>query len=82
MKKIFAIIMLLAIAITMCGCNKQVIDTDYQFNYAIIFLPDGSQIEGSVSKWNDYADSDMVQVKINGTTYLTHSANVILMNKK
>ena len=82
MKKIIAIILTLVLTIALCGCNKQVIDTDYQFNYAIIFLPDGSQIEGEVTKWNDYADSDMVQVKINGTTYLTHSANVILMNKK
>lgn len=64
--------------LTSCGFNKQIIDLDYHFNYAIIFLPNGEKIEGKVSSWNDYEQSDMVQVKINGVTYLTHSSNVIL----
>ena len=61
--------------------NKQIIDLDYHFNYAIIFLPDGEKIEGKVSSWNDYEESDMIQVKIDGVTYLTHSANVILESR-
>lgn len=80
MKKSICIILILAMALTLmaCGYNKQILDLDYKFNYAIIFLPDGNRIEGKVSSWNDYEASDMIQVKIDGVTYLTHSSNVIL----
>lgn len=80
MKKLISIILALAMifAFSACGYNKQIIDLDYKFNYAIIFLPDGTTIEGEVSSWNDYEASDMIQVKIDGVTYLTHSSNVIL----
>lgn len=80
MKKLISIILILAIIFTFsaCGYNKQIVDLDYKFNYAIIFLPDGTTIEGKVSSWNDYEASDMIQVKIDGITYLTHSSNVIL----
>lgn len=84
MKKLVAIILILAMIFTLsaCGYNKQIIDLDYKFNYAIIFLPDGTTIEGEVSSWNDYEASDMIQVKIDGVTYLIHSANVILEARK
>lgn len=80
MKRIIAAILVLifALLLTGCGFNKQIIDLDYHYNYAIIFLPDGDKIEGKVTSWNDYEQSDMLQVKINGVTYLTHSSNVIL----
>ena len=80
-KKIAAALLALIVAIgflTSCGYNKQIIDLDYKYNYAIIFLPDGDRIEGKVTSWNDYEQSDMIQVKIDGVTYLTHSSNVIL----
>ena len=69
---------ILVLSLSSCGYNKQLIDLNYNFNYAIIFLPDGDRIEGKVSTWNDYEQSDMIQVKINGIMYLTHSSNVIL----
>ena len=80
MKKLLSIILIFAIIFTLsaCGYNKQILDLDYKFNYAIIFLPDGSTIEGKVTSWNDYEESDMIQVKIDGITYLTHSSNIIL----
>jgi uncharacterized lipoprotein NlpE involved in copper resistance len=60
-----------------CG-NRQIVDTSYTFKKAII--------EGvgtvEVSSWCDYDESDMVQVKAkDGTVYLTHSSNVILISK-
>ena len=83
MKRLICILMVLVLVFMLIGCgyNKQLIDLDYKFNYAIIFLPDGSTIEGKVSSWNDYKESDMIQVKIDGVTYLTHSSNVILEAK-
>ena len=83
MKKIIA--MLLAIiailSITLLsGCNKQLMDLTYSYEYAIIGLPNGEVVEGKVSSWTDYEDGDQLQVKINGKTYLVHSSNVVLIS--
>jgi hypothetical protein len=66
-----------------CTCmgNKQMFDFNYSFNYAIIELPNGQIVEGSIDTWNDYEDGDQIQVKINGVTYLVHSSKCVLMSK-
>ena len=63
-----------------CG-NMQLMDTTYSFDTAIIFLPDGESVEGKVDGWMDFENSDMIQVKIDDKTYLTHSSNVVLITK-
>ena len=71
----------LAIGMMICatGCNKQFIDLTYKYNKAIISLPNGEVVEGKVTSWTDYEDGDQIQLKINGTTYLVHSEDVVLM---
>lgn len=51
MKKIisFVLVLIMIFTFSACGYNKQIIDLVYKFNYAIIFLPDGTTIEGEVS---------------------------------
>lgn len=67
---------------TLSGCgNRQLFDTTYTFDRAIISMPDGSIISGTVSSWKDYEDGDQIQVVIDGTTYLVHSSNIVLMNE-
>lgn len=82
-KKITKVIALVAliilIIVTLCGCNKDMFDTVYSYDTAIVQLPDGTIVEGKVDNWTDYADGDQIQVKIDGTTYLVHSSNVALM---
>lgn len=73
-----AFIMLLALSA--CG-NRQLIDTTYTFNKAIISLPDGTVVEGEVTSWKDYEDGDQIQVVIDGTTYLLHASNVALVSE-
>jgi len=51
----------------------------YNFNRAIIVLDDGTKIEGEVQSWRDYDDSDQLQIKIDGKTYLTAAENVLLI---
>lgn len=80
MKKIICILLAVIMIIAMTGCNRQLIDTTWSFERAVIFLPDGEKIEGRVSSWRDYESSDMIQVAINGNQYLTHSSNVILIS--
>lgn len=77
---IVCILLVIVTIIAMTGCNRQLIDTTWSFERAVIFLPDGEKIEGKVSSWRDYEESDMIQVAIDGNQYLTHSANVILIS--
>lgn len=80
MKKSIAVIALLILAAALLsGCNRTVFDTTYNFDEAIVFLPNGELIQGKVQTWRDFGDGDQIQVKIDGKTYLTHSANVVLI---
>ena len=83
MKKLIALLLAI-IALLSClvlsGCNKQLVDLTYSYEYAILSLPNGEVIEGKVSSWTDFEDGDQIQVKINGKTYLVHSSNVVLIS--
>lgn len=82
MKKFLAIlIMTLLMATTLTSCNKQIFDTTYSFDKAIISLPSGEIIEGKIDSWTDYEDGDQIQVKINGVVYLVHSSDVVLIKE-
>lgn len=79
MKKIAVVIMLILAALLATGCNKQIVDFNYSFNRAIIKLPNGQVIDGEISSWRDFDDGDQIQLKINGSTYLTHISNVVMI---
>lgn len=83
MKKRFIICIIIVLILTMCfmtACNTQLVDVTWNFNRAIIKLPNGEIIEGKVDSWKNFEDGDQVQVKIEGVTYLTFSANVVLIS--
>ena len=42
---------------------------------------EGSVISGKIESWKDYDDGDQIQVKIDGTTYLVHSVNIVLIKE-
>ena len=67
------------VSLAACG-NKQLFDTTYTFNRAILSLPDGTVITGTVESWTDFADGDQIQVVIDGTTYLVHSSAIALIS--
>ena len=71
---------ILFIYMLLSGCNKQVFDTTYKYDRAIIQLPDGTVIDGKVQSWTDFEDGDQIQVKIDGVTYLVHSSDIALIN--
>ena len=79
-KKIVAFLLGLTLTIsTLIGCgNKDVWDTVYTFDYAIIKLPNGEVVEGKVQSWCDY-EGEQLQVKINGETYLTCTQSCTLI---
>ena len=85
MNKIIAILLVAVVVLSMAliatGCNKQLVDLTYSYEYAIIGLPNGETVEGKVSSWSDFEEGDQIQVKIDGKTYLVHSSNIVLISK-
>lgn len=72
----------LALGSTMVSCgNVTMFDTTYSFERVMIAMPDGTVVEGECTSWLDFENSDMVQVTVDGKTYLTHSANVVLISE-
>ena len=80
-RKFFVVAASIIMIFSMTGCNKQVVDITYSYNYAIIGLPNGEVIEGKVQSWTDFEDGDQIQVKIDGKQYLVHSSNVALISE-
>lgn len=70
--------LLVVLMLMLTGCNQQVIDLNYKFDYAWISLPNGECVEGKVQSWTDYEDGDQIQVKIDGITYLTDTTRCVM----
>ena len=49
------------------------------FTYAYVVLDGQEIVQGAITQWRDYNDSDVVQVLVNGKFYLTHYSNVVLI---
>ena len=82
MRKMIVFVMLVtALVLSFTACNKQIIDTVYKYDRAIIYLPDGTVVEGKVQSWTDFEDGDQIQVKIDGVTYLVHSSDIALIKE-
>ena len=77
---ILALVLVLASALFLTACNKQMVDLTYSYERAILSLPNGEVIEGKVSSWTDFEDGDQIQVRIDGKTYLVHSSNIVLIS--
>ena len=83
MKKIIAVLLVLIFAIFLTGCgNMQILDTTFHFDYGTVYSPGGEIIaQGKVEAWRDFEGVDLLQVKIDGITYLTHSGDIILEDR-
>ena len=77
---VLLLVTILVTVLVMSGCNKQMVDLTYSYEYAIIGLPNGETVEGKVTSWTDFEDGDQIQVRIDGKTYLVHSSNVVLIS--
>lgn len=80
-KKVSILALVIMMGVTISACNKQIIDTTYKYDKAIIAFPNGEVVEGAISSWTDYEDGDQIQVKINGVSYLVHSSNIVLISE-
>ena len=83
MRKLIVVLILAALLLALfTGCNRPFVDTVWTFDRAQIRMPDGTVVSGKVEAWRDFEDGDMLQVKIDGQVYLTHSKNVVLWTDK
>lgn len=73
------LILIIGVIAVTAGCNRQLLDTTWKFDRAIICLPNGEIVEGKVDSWKDFDDGDQLQIKIEGVTYLVHANNVALI---
>lgn len=80
MNKIKVALTTAVLSAVLMGCNKQIVDLTYTYNYAVIQLPNGEVIEGKIQSWTDY-EGEQLQIKIDDVIYLCSSYNCVLMNK-
>lgn len=84
MKKLVSVLVL-ALLLTCTGCNYvgyDIVDTNYHFDKAIIRMPDNSTIEVEIKKWADSENGEQITITAtDGTRYLVHSANVVLIEE-
>ena len=73
---------LLVLIMCMCsGCgNRDMWDTNYTFDRAVIEMPGGEVVEVEIKQWRDY-DGEQVQIIAkDGTIYLVSTYNCVLIN--
>ena len=69
----------LATALSLSGCNREVLDMNLKFNRALVKWPDGTVKELNIRKWRGYA-GDQIQIKaMDGNSYLISSLNAVLI---
>lgn len=81
MKKLIAATLLITLLATLCGCgNKDMFDTVYTYNKAIVKMPDDTSKEIQIKKWRDYEDGEQIQIEdMQGNIYLVNSVNCVLI---
>lgn len=81
---IVAGVLLTIMTLLLKGCNRQIVDLNWDFRRAVV--RDGfGNLSGTVNikSWRDYDQSDMVQITTDkGQVILTHSTNIILLRDK
>lgn len=82
MKKIASIAaVLLLLAAVLTGCNYSLIDTKYDFDYAVVRWPDGTVETLEIRSWKDY-DGEQIQITdVMGNTYVVNSVNCVLVDE-
>ena len=79
--RITAIAIIIAAVLSFAGCNYQFIDMTYDFDKAIIKMPDDTVKEVRVSSWTDY-DGEQIQIEdTDGNIYVVSSYNCILIKE-
>ena len=81
MKKVFMALTLAATMLCFSGCGEPIENPETDFDKGMIKLSDGKVISGDVDDIEglENAKDELVWVKINGKTYVTHISNITLI---
>lgn len=79
MKKLLLLSLLLSSTL-LIGCNKQILDTTWKFDKAIIVIGD-KEIEVDIDSWSDYDDTTIQIKSKDGKVYLTDSKNILMIKE-
>lgn len=81
-KKIAVGLCTLSMVFTLCSCgNKDMWDTNYTYNTAIISWPDGTAKTIEIKQWKDYDGEQLQIIAEDGTIYLVSSYNCVLIKE-
>jgi len=83
------IIAAVAAALCLGGCgmteivgNHDLLGLEYDFQYAMLKLPNGQVYAGEVQSWYRSDATDRIRVTIDGISYVTQYSNVVLFSEK
>ena len=82
MKIWIPIVLTVIVVVIICAACCAITGGIDWFGTAQIVMPDGTVVQGRVDSYRDHSYSDTLQLTIDGVTYLTHAANVVLMKNK
>lgn len=81
-KKITIGILAILLCLGLCSCgNKDLFDTNYTYNIAIIAWPDGAVKTIEIKQWTDYDGEQIQIIGKDGNVYLVSSYNCILIKE-
>lgn len=82
--KIGGVCLCAAATVLLSGCgNRAIIDTTYNFDKAIVKMPDGTVQTMDIVQWKDYEDGEQIQITASdGKTYLLSSYNCVLVDNR
>ena len=78
--KIVKLLVLPLIALLVCGCNKDIWDTNYTYDKAICEIG-GEYKEIKIRKWTDYDGEQIQIIGKDGKTYLVSSIKCTLIKE-
>ena len=80
MKKVIALLLaVIAVlsALLLSGCNKQMVDLTYSYEYAIIGLPNGEVVEGKVKEAADRYGLDILRCSSEKVLYVPKDSELV-----
>lgn len=79
-KRTMVVAFVIVILLMVTACNRDVFDTNYEFDYAIVKMPDGSVENIEINKWRDYDGEQIQIIASDGNIYLVSMNNCVLIN--
>ena len=78
--RIFLLVILVC-TIFLTACNYSMLDTVWEYDYALVGFPDGTVEKIEIEQWLDYDGEQLQIVGEDGDAYLVSSFNTVLVKE-